>query len=453
MNLATFDQLESRVRLYVHSFPTVFSKARDAQVWDERNRSYIDFFSGAGALNYGHNNALLREKLVEYILDDGVVHSLDMATSAKEHFIRTMHDVILKPRGMNYVMQFTGPTGANAVEAALKIARKVKGRSNIVAFTNGFHGVSAGALAATANSHFRGVAGINLGNVTFMPYDAYFGPSINTIDYLERMLDDAASGVDAPAAVIVETIQGEGGVNVASTTWLRALEKCCRRHDMLLIVDDIQVGCGRTGGFFSFEDAGIKPDVITLSKSISGYGLPMALVLLKPELDQWEPGEHNGTFRGNNLAFVTGAQALQAFWKKHEFTDAIQAKGEIVQDWFNAFADKHPQVVMRFRGRGLIYGLTIADAPAYPAPAKNGMDRLDKGVHRKIARDAFENGLIIETAGCYDNVLKILPPLTIDEELLRRGLGILENSIASSLIQHKRRAEEMNTPFPELMHT
>jgi diaminobutyrate-2-oxoglutarate transaminase len=374
-----------------------------------------------------------------------------MATSAKGHFLKTFEDVVLKPRNMTYLMQFTGPTGANAVEAALKLARKIKKRSNIIAFTNGFHGVSVGALAATANAHFRGAAGIDLGNVTFMPYDGYFGPGVNTIDYLARMIDDRGSGIDAPAAVIVETIQGEGGVRVARATWLRELEKLCRRHDMLLIVDEIQVGCGRTGRFFSFEEADIQPDIITLSKSLSAYGLPMAMVLMKPALDQWQPSEHNGTFRGNNLAYVTGAQALLSYWRSDEFAESVRRKGELIQEWFDHLASNYPQVGMRFRGRGLIYGLSITDV--HSVTVKRMHNRMDQNIHRRIARHAFESGLIIEPTGAYDDVLKMLPPLVIEESILRRGLDILENSIAESLKQPLGEVQEEMTPFPELMHT
>jgi diaminobutyrate-2-oxoglutarate transaminase len=451
MNLTTFDQLESRVRHYVHSFPTIFSKAKGAQLWDENDRCYIDFFSGAGVLNYGHNNRQLQEKLIEYIEADGVVLSLDMANTAKGNFLQAFESVVLKPRNMKYIMQFTGPTGANAVEAALKLARKVKQRSNVIAFTNAFHGVSMGALSATANAHFRGAAGVDLGNVTFMPYDGYFGPGVNTIDYLARMIDDRGSGIDTPAAVIVETIQGEGGVRVASSSWLRELEKVCRRHDMLLIVDEIQVGCGRTGRFFSFEEAGIQPDIITLSKSLSAYGLPMAMVLMKPELDQWQPSEHNGTFRGNNLAFVTGAHALQCYWKNDELAESVRRKGELIQEWFERMASNHPEVGMRFRGRGLIWGLSITDV--HSVTLKRVRNRPEQNIHRRIARHAFENGLIIEPTGAYDDVLKMLPPLVIEESLLRQGLEILESSIEQSLHQPLGVVVEEATPFPELMHT
>jgi diaminobutyrate-2-oxoglutarate transaminase len=333
MKLNVFDRMESEVRGYIRSFPVVFEQARGSILIDEDGREYIDFLSGAGTLNYGHNNPVLRERLVDYLNSDGVAHGLDMATSAKRYFLETFDEVLLRPRGWRYRLQFTGPTGTNAVEAALKIARQVKGRSNVVSFTHGFHGVSAGSLAATANGKYREAAGISLGNVSFMPYDGYMGPDVNTMAYLERMLEDPSSGLDHPAAVIVETVQGEGGVNVATRRWLQELQRLCRTYDMLLIVDDIQVGCGRTGSFFSFESLGIEPDIVTLSKSLSGFGLPMSLVLLKPELDVWKPGAHNGTFRGNNLAFVTAAQALESYWRDDAFSQEVARKEGLLRDW------------------------------------------------------------------------------------------------------------------------
>src|SRR5690606_15853125 len=337
----------------------------------------------------------------------GVTHALDMATSAKKYFMQTLGRLVLEPRGMDYVLQFTGPTGTNAVEAALKIARQVKGRQNVISFTHGFHGVSGGSLAATANRKFRKAAGVALGNISFMPYDGYFGPDVNTMAYLERMLDDPSSGMDKPAAVIVETVQGEGGVNVASKRWLKELERLCKKHDMLLIVDDIQVGCGRTGNFFSFEAAGIKPDIITLSKSLSGFGLPMSLVLMKPELDIWKPGAHSGTFRGNNLAFVTAAQALDSYWRDDAFVEATKRKERLVRDWLENLVHSYPGAGLGVRGRGLIQGLVT--------PA-------DDDVAARVAQKAFERGVIIETSGANDEVLKVLPALTIEDELLQRGL-------------------------------
>lgn len=417
MNLEVFDRLESEVRSYVRSFPTVFSRAQGALLTDEAGRSYVDFFSGAGTLNYGHNNPALKRRLIEYLEGDGVVHGLDMATVAKKEFLETFERLILQPRGLSYKVQFPGPTGTNAVEAALKLARQVKGRSGIVSFTNGFHGVSGGALATTGNSKFRDAAGVPLGNATFMPYDGYLGAGADTAGYLERMISDRSSGVDLPAAVIVETVQGEGGVNVASFGWLQAVEQVCRRHDMLMIVDDIQVGCGRTGTFFSFERAGISPDIVTLSKSISGFGLPMALVLIKPQLDVWAPGTHSGTFRGNNLAFVTASEALELYWATPQFEEGLRRKALIVGASLAHIARAYPGGRFTVRGRGMIQGLAAGDA-----------DLADR-----VSARAFRNGLVIETSGAESQVLKLLPPLTIDELTLRKGLDILEHSIAQEL--------------------
>lgn len=412
MDMNVFDRLESEVRGYIRSFPTVFSKARGATLVAEDGTQYIDFFSGAGTLNYGHNNPVLKQRLLEYVESDGLLHGLDMATVAKRDLLQTFERLILKPRNLDYKMQFTGPTGTNAVEAALKLARKIKKRTNIISFTNGFHGVSGGSLAATGNAKFRDAAGVSLANTTFMPYAGYLGENADTLDYLERMLSDRSSGVDLPAAVIVETVQGEGGVNVASANWLRTLEQICRRHDMLLIVDDIQAGCGRTGTFFSFEDAKIAPDIVTLSKSLSGYGLPMSLVLMKSALDVWRPGEHNGTFRGNNLAFVTAQAALTHYWSSGEFEAAIRRKSTYVRNWLDHIADGYGGT-FSVRGRGLMLGLACEQ----PEMAS------------RIASQAFTHGLVIETSGSADQVVKLLPPLTIEEAQLRRGLEILEQSV------------------------
>src|SRR5690606_30410877 len=348
---------------------------------DEEGGEYIDFFSGAGTLNYGHNNPVFKEKLLEYLESDGVVHGLDMATSAKKQFLEAGDRVLLKPRNWQYTLQFTGPTGTNAVEAALKIARQVKGRSNIISFTHGFHGVSGGSLAATANMKFRDAAGYALGNTTFMPYDGYFGPDVDTIAYLQRMLDDPGGGMDMPAGGFVETVRGEGGLTVAPLRWPEEPEKPCRRHDMLLIVDDIQVGCGRTGSLFRFESAGIRPDLITLSKSLSGYGVPMSLVLMKPELDIWKPGAHSGTFRGNNLAFVTATQALETYWSSDAFANEVQRKERLVRDWLENLAHSFPNAGLAVRGRGLIQGLVATAEPA---------------LANRIAQHAYKRGVVLE---------------------------------------------------------
>jgi len=418
-NMAIFDRLESEVRGYSRAFPTVFTQATGAWLYDEDGKAYIDFFSGASTLNYGHNHPLLQEKVIDYIRSNGLIHGLDMATSAKKRFLETFESVILKPRGYSYKLQFTGPTGTNAVEAALKLARKVKGRANVISFTNGFHGMTLGAVAATGNAHYRNGVGMPLNGTTFMPYDGYLGPDIDTLDYLQRFLDDSSSGVDLPAAVIVETMQGEGGVNVACHAWLQGLERVCRERDIMLIVDDIQVGCGRTGTFFSFEEAGIRPDIVTLSKSLSGFGLPMSIVLMKPEFDLWSPGEHTGTFRGNNLAFVTAVETLRLFWQDDVLTHEVRRKSEYLSRRLEAIRQQYPEARATVRGRGLLYGLAC-EVP---------------GLAEEITRVAFGKGLVIETSGADSQVVKCLPPLTIDTKLLEEGLEIIAQSVPEALEQ------------------
>lgn len=404
-----FESLESEVRYYCRDFPAVFSKAIGSQLFDEEGRSYVDFFSGAGTLNYGHNNPRLKRRLIEYLESDSITHSLDMATTAKREFLERFNSLILAPRKLRYKIQFCGPTGANSVEAALKLARKATGRQTVVFFMNAYHGLSLGSLAVTGNGSKRASAGVPLHSTMPMPYDGDLGPNVNTLDYFEAFLRNPGSGMELPAAVIVETIQAEGGVKVASYEWLRQLEGLARRYEIVFIVDDIQVGCGRTGSFFSFEDAGVRPDMVCLSKAIGGFGLPMALLLIRPELDVWKPGEHTGTFRGNNLAFVTASEAL-SYWEDEVFADSILKKSELVTRFLKDLAERHNG---RVRGRGLIHGL--------------GFDV--KGLAQEVARVAFERGLILETSGARGEVLKLLPPLTIDEAYLKIGLERLAESL------------------------
>ena len=417
--MKTFEKHESNVRGYIRSFPTVFARAQGAHLFDADGTEYIDFFAGAGVVNYGHNDPHLKDAVIEYMEQDGILHGLDMGTKAKQAFLETFHEVILKPRGLDYKIQFPGPTGTNAVESALKLARKVTGRHNVVAFTNAFHGMTTGSLALTGNAGKRAGAGVPLAHATAMPYDGYLGKDVDSLDYFEKALNDGGSGLDAPAAVIVETVQGEGGVNVAGWKWLRRLRALCTKHDILLIVDDIQMGCGRTGPFFSFEPAAIVPDLVCLSKAIGGLGLPMALVLIRPDLDIWKPGEHNGTFRGNNLAFVSGTRALD-YWRDGELEAGTKRKGMRIRERLNEMADKHPEGGFSVRGRGMIHGLVAVD---------------DEGLAEDICAAAFERGLVMETAGVDDQVAKVMPPLTIEEDVLEDGLDILESAVEAVLAE------------------
>jgi diaminobutyrate-2-oxoglutarate transaminase len=409
-----FQSLESAVRSYSRSFPAVFDKATGSLLYDRAGRRYIDFLAGAGALNYGHNHPRLKRALLEYIERDGITHSLDLATEAKQHFMESFQSVILRPRDLTYRFQFTGPTGANGVEAALKLARKVTNRRNVVSFTRAFHGLSSGALAVTANSFYRGESYVNRADVSFLPYDGYY-EGIDTIPLITKALTDLASGIDHPAAVLVETVQSEGGIHVAKSGWLRSLQELCKRHGILFIVDDIQVGNGRTGEYFSFENAGLKPDIVVLSKSVGGFGLPMTLLLIKPEFDVWSPGEHTGTFRGNNLAFVAGAEALN-FWETDVFAESLRAKGRLVDQRLRAIADQLPESVTEVRGRGLIYGLAMR-TPEMAA---------------RVRADAFQSGLIVELCGANSDVVKVLPPLTTEDSILEEGLDVLAAAIHRS---------------------
>lgn len=415
--MSIFETLESEVRSYSRGWPAVFDRAQGSWLYSEDGKAYLDFFAGAGALNYGHNNPVLKKALLDYISRDGVTHALDMFTVAKRDFLETLNDVILKPREMEYKVIFPGPGGANAVEAALKLARKVTGKESVINFTNAFHGMTLGALSVTGNSMKRGGAGIPLVHATPMPYDKYFDGAYPDFLYFERLLEDSGSGLNEPAAVIVETVQGEGGINAARLEWLKGLSDLCRRHDILLILDDVQMGCGRTGPFFSFEEAGIKPDIICLSKSIGGYGLPLALTLIRPDLDVWAPGEHNGTFRGINPAFVTATEALRTYWRDDELEKATKAKGERVAEAFAELVNQYPDANLVAKGRGLARGLEFPSGE----------------LASKVCAAAFDRGLLMETSGPDGEVVKLLPALTTTEEEIDQGLSIIRDSVRAVL--------------------
>ena len=413
--MTVFEDLESQVRSYCRNWPVVFDTAKGSRLTDVDGNSYLDFFGGAGALNYGHNPEVLKKPLLEYLGRDGITHGLDMYTTAKGEFLNTFQEKILAPRGLEYKVQFPGPTGANAVESALKLARKITGKEALINFTNAFHGMTLGALSVTGNSMKRGGAGIPLVHSTPMPFDNYFDGKMPDFLWFEKVLDDTGSSLNEPAAVIVETVQGEGGLNPARIEWLQGLEDLCRRKGLLLVVDDVQMGCGRTGPFFSFEIAGIKPDIVTISKSISGYGLPMALVLIKPEYDQWGPGEHNGTFRGNNPAFVTATHTLRHWSSDDTLEKDTLRKGEKIEEGFHKIIADNQGTEMFAKGRGLARGIQFEE----------------EGLAEKIAGKAFEHRMLLETAGPNDEVLKLLPPLTTTDDEIDEGLAIIGESVRS----------------------
>lgn len=401
-----FARRESEARSYCRNMPALFTTASGSELSDAEGNTWIDFLAGCSSLNYGHNDPDMKTELIEHIASDGIAMGLDLHTDAKGDFLKAFETHILSPRGMDHRVMFTGPTGANAVEAAMKIARKRTGRTNIIAFTNGFHGVTMGALAATGNGYHRGGAGTETHGVTRMPFDGY-ADGLDSADLLDQMLSDASGGIDAPAAIMFETVQGEGGLNAASPQWVRKMADIAAKHGALLIIDDIQAGCGRCGTFFSFEEMGVTPDIVTMAKSLSGFGLPMAVLLVRPEHDVFGPAEHNGTFRGNTHAFVTARVAIEKFWADGKFQAELAEKTELLQSALSELAGIVPQGMLK--GRGLMQGVDVGSGD----------------LATEICSRAFDNGLIIETSGNEDQVVKVLAPLTTPVDTLRKGFAIL----------------------------
>ncbi|MEA2101904.1 MAG: aspartate aminotransferase family protein [Thermodesulfobacteriota bacterium] len=410
-----FEKWESEIRGYCRAYPTVFASAKNARIVDEAGKSYIDFFAGAGVLNFGHNNERMKKALMEFIQSDGVAQGLDMYTTTKRDFISRFAETVLVPRNMDYKLQFTGPTGSNAVEAALKLARRVTSRQGVVAFSHGFHGMTLGSLACTANAYFRNAAGVPLGHVTHLPFDGDKG--LEQLEAYAEELADSSSGIEPPAAFIVEVIQAEGGVRIATEEWLKALENLARQYGSFLIIDEIQVGCGRTGSYFSFDDIDIDPDIICLAKGIGGYGIPLAMNLVKPGHDtHWSPGEHTGTFRGQGMSFASGTVAL-SYFKDDSLMKDVRIKGEHINASLKDIASAHDDYPLEVRGKGMIQALDMKDGK----------------LAKKIQTLCFEKGMLIGPCGTDGQVLKLIPPLIIGDEDLKEGLDILKQAVTEAL--------------------
>lgn len=408
----TFEKYESNIRSYCRKWPVEFVSAKGSIYKDTEGNEYIDFFDGAGALNYGHNPDYIKEKLIKYLESDGIVHALDMYTVPKENFINYFEEKILKPRKLDYKIAFPGPTGTNSIELALKLARKVKHRPYIWAFTGAFHGMTLGALALTTESAARKAAGVPLNYTVHIPAPYSMGGNFDSIAYMEQLLSDDHSGYEKPAAIIIETVQQEGGIHVFSKEFLKDLRALCDKYDILLICDEVQIGCSRSGTFFSFERADIVPDIVCMSKSIGGYGIPFAVTLFKKELDVFKPGEHNGTFRGCQLSMVAGLAALE-MTVEQDIPAQVRRKEKIVKEYLDKEIKPLLKGKMEIRGIGLSWGIEFNDGK----------------LARAVLDKCFEKKLIIELAGSYDSVLKIMPSLVIEDELLLKGLNIVKESI------------------------
>jgi diaminobutyrate-2-oxoglutarate transaminase len=418
MDMTPFEAHESEIRGYCRAYPTVFESASNARMVDEEGTSYIDFFAGAGVLNFGHNDERMKRAMIDFLEADGVAHSLDTYTTVKRDFVTAFAEVILAPRGMDHKMQFMGPTGSNAVEASLKLARIATGRPHVVAFSHGFHGMTLGSLALTSNQAFRKWAGVPMDHVVRLPNITAPGGGVAGIDAYRAALEDPSSGQTPPAAFMVEAIQAEGGVHVATEEWLRAVQKLAHDVGALFIIDDIQAGCGRTGSYFSFDGMGLDPDIITLAKGLGGYGTPIAMNLNKPEVDAlWSPGAHTGTFRGQGLSFVAGREALNYF-RDDRLMDDVKRKGALMRERLSHVAANFEGRDWEVRGRGMMQAIDIVDG----------------ALAKAVQTECFESGLLVGPCGAGGRVLKLIPPLTIPDEDLAEGLDILEKAISASVV-------------------
>lgn len=394
--------MESRVNSYGAQFGKQIVRARNEYFYTTDNQAYFDLFSSAGVANFGHNNPSIKNRLIEYLQEDGPTHCLDFFTSAKSEFISLFENTILPQRYRGcYHYYFSPPAGTLAIEAAIKYARNATGRQEIACFTNAFHGLSYNALSLTGNSAKRTSAYTDLASVVRLPYDQYMGPNVDVMAMYEKLLGDESSGYGAPAAVIFETIQAEGGINTCSAAWYEQLLELCAKKGIITIADEIQVGCGRAGGFFSFEALSTNyPDIICLAKSLSGFGLPMSLVLVKKQYDTLSRGENSGTFRGNALAVKSATFMLDTF-VSDGFRHGLNTNERILHDAMEAIASHRPVL-----GRHMIYGIDLGCT----------------STAQKVLEQLREEHILVEQCGGKNQVIKIMPPLVSEADNLRQAL-------------------------------
>jgi len=430
--LARQEQRESNARTYPRHLPFAVAQAAGSFIRDLDGNVFIDFLAGAGVLSLGHNHPELVEVATAQM--SVFTHGLDMPSPAKDAF--TEAQLSMLPAGMadHVKIQFCGPTGANAVDAAIKLTKTATGRGDILAFSGGFHGSTHAAMALTGNLAQKRPIANPMPGVHFLPYPADT-PSAGAPDgvdpsaweasclaLFERALTDPNGGIPLPAAVIMELVQGEGGVNPASVAFTRAVRELTRQLGVPLIVDEVQTGAGRTGTWFAFEQYDIEPDVVVASKALSGMGLPVAIVIYHRDLDVWAPGAHTGTFRGNQLAFAAGVKTVEIF-HRDRILDNVRARGEQVRARLGAL-DSLP-TVREVRGRGLMWGIELT-----AHSDGRGAGQLAEQVQAGALRD----GLILELGGRNDRVVRMLPPLNVTEQVMDTALDILVHAIETSAV-------------------
>ncbi|MGF1909814.1 pyridoxal phosphate-dependent class III aminotransferase [Vibrio kasasachensis] len=427
------EQSESQVRSYPRRLPIAIKKAYGALVEDTRGQMFLDCLAGAGTLVLGYNHPEINQALKDQ-LDSGLPYqTLDITTEAKNNFIKRVKRFLPSELADNAVIQFCGPSGADAVEAAIKLAKQTTGRNTMFAFRGAYHGMTNGTMGMMGNLNTKARRTGLMSDVHFMPfpYDLRcpFGlggeeGAKASIRYIERLLEDDEAGIMKPAAMIVEPIQGEGGVISAPAFWLKELRRICDDHGILLIFDEIQCGVGKTGDHFAYQESGIQPDILCLSKAIGG-GLPMSLLVINKRYDTWLPGEHTGTFRGNQLAMISGEKALEII-ERDGLVEHANVAGQYFRHGLEAI-QKRVDCIADIRGKGLMIGIEISQ----PGGALNkfGEPVADGGLTLRIQRAALERGLMVEKGGREGAVIRLLPPLIISYEQIDFALRVIEEAI------------------------
>lgn len=425
---------ESNARSYPRRFPVALQSAKGCIVTDVDGRSYIDCLAGAGTLALGHNHPEVIEALQQVLLSGLPLHTLDLTTPVKDRFVSDIFDTlpsILKERAR---IQFCSPSGTDATEAAIKLAKTATGRDHVIAFRGAYHGMSQGSLSLMGSLGPKAALGHLVPGVHFFPYPYSFrcpfgrGPEETAdlaADYFERALNDPEGGIPLPAAVILEAVQGEGGVIPAPASWLRRIRKVTRDLGIPLIIDEIQSGVGRTGTFYAFEKAGIVPDIILISKAIGG-GLPLAVIVYDEALDLWQPGAHAGTFRGNQLAMAAGSKTLEVMRRDALVERATQAGGRLRAHLEHIAAGS--AYIGEVRGEGLMLGVELVDP--FGRPNLQGHPAHGGAYARLVQAEVFRSGLILETGGRDGSVLRFLPPLVISDAEIDRVADIVGSAFA-----------------------
>ncbi len=424
--------MESNARTYARSIGTVLEKGAGCRVWSTDGRSFIDCLAGAGALATGHNHPHVVGRMQELLASGHMLLALDIATPTKDAFLRKLRGVLPAGFRESAKIQFCGPTGADAIEAAIKLFKTHTGRETLMAFHGAYHGMTAGALAMTGKLGPKEALHGSLPYVHFLPYPyAYrcpFGVGQGrtaelSLNYIENLLGDPESGIPKPAAIFVEVVQGEGGCIPGGDEWLRGLRRLTADFDVPLVVDEVQTGFGRTGSMFAFQRAGITPDAVVISKAIGG-GLPFSALLYDRTYDTWSPGAHAGTFRGNQLAMAAGIATLEVI-EAEDLVAQAERKGAALLEAFGAMKRRF-EFIGDVRGRGLMLGLELVD-PRGPC------DRLGRPPGAAdlacAMRDAcFRRGLIVETGGRHGAVLRFLPPLVITDLEIAQVMAIVRSA-------------------------